>query len=188
MTAPAAFRLRLAADILSAGGVIAHPTEAVWGLCCLPDDEQAVQRVLDLKQRDPAKGLILVADSESRFAPLLEALSPVVRQQIRDSWPGPTTWVLPDPDGWAPALVRGKHDSVAVRVSDHSLTASLSRAVGSPIVSTSANPSSRAPAMNVWQARRYFGAAVDYYLNGATGGRSRPSTIVDARGGGVLRK
>lgn len=183
---PATYRLRRAADVLWSGGVVCHPTEAVWGLACLPGQLTAVQRIWDLKQRDPAKGLILVSDSAERFAPLLEGLPAEARQQVLASWPGPNTWVIPDLDT-IPVWIRGRFASVAVRVSDHPLTAALCRAADSVLVSTSANPAGAEPAVNQVQAQRYFARDVDYYLPGATGGLQQPTTIRDALSGEVLR-
>lgn len=183
-----AFRLRRAADILLGGGLIAHPTEAVWGLACLPHHPAAVARLLAVKQRHPAKGLILVAHSEHCFEPLLAGLPAAARQRLRDSWPGPVTFVVPDPAGWAPEWVRGAHDSVAIRVSGHPLTKALSEAVDGPIISTSANPAGALPARTALRARQYFGDALDYYLVGDTGGERRPSRIIDALSGDSLRE
>lgn len=181
------FRIKLAGDYLAAGGVVAHPTEAVWGLAALAESLEAVTRLLQLKQRDPAKGLIMVSDTPARFSALLAALPAKRRRAVLESWPGPTTWVVPDPDHLTPPWVRGGHDSVALRVSNHSLTAALCAAVDGAIVSTSANPTGGRPALQLWQARRYFGDRVDYYLGGETGGLRRPTTIVDALSGEVLR-
>ncbi len=186
MTSISQFRLRRAADLLQAGAVISHPTEAVWGLACLPSNAAAVARICQLKQRDPAKGLLLVADSIERVAPLLAGLSATRREAVLAAWPGPVTWVLPDVE-FASPWVRGRHASVAVRVSDHPLTVQLCRAVGSCLVSTSANPAGREPARSQYQAQRYFGAAVNYYLPGRLGGRTQPSCIRDALSGDILR-
>lgn len=188
MTSGSAFRLRRAADCLLTGGLIAHPTEAVWGLACLPHYPAAVARLLTAKQRHPAKGLILVAYDERCFDALLSPLPLTLRTRMREAWPGPVTFVVPDPDGWAPEWVRGAHNSVAIRVSKHSLTRELSRLVKGPLISTSANPAGAAPALTALQARRYFGGAVDLYLTGETGGETRPSRIIDALTGETFRE
>lgn len=188
MSSLSAFRIRRAADILLSGGLITHPTEAVWGLACLPRFPAATARLLDLKQRHPAKGLILVAHDARCFAPLIDPLPADVRQRMLGAWPGPVTFVVPDPHGWAAPWVRGSHDSVAIRVSGHSLTAALSRAVDGPLISTSSNPSGANPARTALKARQYFGERLDYYLVGETGGASRPSRILDALTGDAFRE
>lgn len=171
---------------LRAGGVIAYPTEAVWGLGCDPDDEAALERLLRLKARDPAKGVILVAASIAQFAPWLEGLTAAQRATLEASWPGPSTWLVPD-NGRAHALVRGDHDRVALRVSDHPLVIALCEAFGGPVVSTSANRAGEPPAMSADEIRRVFDDALDGVLEGALGGLARPSTIRDLATGQVLR-
>ncbi|MDR9438983.1 MAG: Sua5/YciO/YrdC/YwlC family protein [Halomonas sp.] len=178
--------LEPAVAALRAGGVIAYPTEAVWGLGCDPDNEQALTRLLRLKARDPAKGVILVAASIDQFAPWLEGLAIELHAPLASSWPGPTTWLVPD-NGRSQALVRGDHDRVALRVSDHPLVVALCEAFGGPIVSTSANRAGEPPAMSAEQVRATFGAELDHVLDGPLGGLERPSTIRDLVTGRVLR-
>lgn len=185
-TPPSLYRLRRAANILTVGGVVGLPTEAVWGLSCLPSDLNAVNKILALKQRDPTKGLLLVAESADRFAAVLNPLSDAVKKRIAQSWPGPTTWLVPDGD-WAPDWIRGDNRTVAIRVSKHPLVAALCQAADSCLVSTSANPAGREPARNQYQVERYFGAALDYYLPGQTGLRPQPSDIRNALTGEYLR-
>jgi L-threonylcarbamoyladenylate synthase len=175
-----------AARALRAGAVIAYPTEGVWGLGCDPLNRAAVERLLALKRRPVAKGLILIAAEAAMFEPLFYALSPAQRQQLDDSWPGPSTWIVPDPDHRAPAWIRGRHDSLALRVTAHPLASRLSRAFGGPIVSTSANPAGLAPALTAYAVRRYFGGLV-MIVPGETGGSKTPSTIRDLCSGRVLR-
>ncbi len=171
---------------LRAGGVIAYPTEAVWGLGCDPDDEAALTRLLRLKARDPAKGVILVAADIGQFAPWLEGLPLGQHAPLAASWPGPTTWLVPD-NGRALPLVRGAHDRVALRVSDHPLIAELCRAFGGPLVSTSANRAGEPPAMSAAEIHAIFGEELDAVLDGPLGGHDRPSTIRDLATGRVLR-
>lgn len=180
------YRLRYAADLLRAGGVVCHPTEAVWGLACVPENAAAVARICTLKRRDPEKGLLLVTDSVDRLQALLAPLPASRREAVLESWPGPYTWVIPDEE-FAPSWVRGRFSSVAVRVTDHPLTAALCKAVGGCLVSTSANPASLEPARSQQQAERYFAGAVNYYLPGRLGGRRQPSCIRDALSGDTLR-
>ncbi|SEL54139.1 L-threonylcarbamoyladenylate synthase [Halomonas daqiaonensis] len=171
---------------LRAGGVIAYPTEAVWGLGCDPDDDVALRRLLHLKARDPAKGVILVAASIDQLAPWLEGLPAEQQASLAASWPGPHTWLVPD-NGRSRALVRGDHDRVALRVSDHPLVVALSQAFGGPLVSTSANRAGEPPAMSAAEIRATFDDELDAVLDGPLGGLERPSTIRDLVSGRVLR-
>lgn len=171
---------------LRAGGVIACPTEAVWGLSCDPFDQSAVTRLLELKQRPLEKGLILVAADETQLEFLLQPLHTAARDTLRASWPGPNTWLVPH-RGAVPAWVSGEHDTVAVRVTAHRGMAQLCRAFGAPLVSTSANPGGAEPAVDANGVLKYFDTALDGWLPGELGDAARPSTIRDLASGRVIR-
>lgn len=173
--------------MLRDGGVIAYPTEAVWGLGCDPMHADAVQRLLALKQRPVEKGLILVAADLAQVQPWLDALPVARREAVLATWPGPVTWLLPDPDQRIPAWIRGHHQSVALRVSAHPQVQALSRAFGGLLVSTSANPAGLPPARTALDVHRYFGEAVDAMVPGETGGLDKPTAIRDALTGETLR-
>jgi L-threonylcarbamoyladenylate synthase len=181
------WQLAQAARTIRAGGVIAYPTEAVWGLGCDPWNIDAVQRILDLKQRPMEKGLIVVAGSVEQVRFLLDPLSRDQQQKALSYWPGPTTCLLPDVLHQIPQQVRGRHSSIAVRVSDHPLVRALCEAAGSPLVSTSANPAGRQPARYSWQVRRYFRNGLDRLVPGQLGGYRQPSKIIDIVSGQQLR-
>lgn len=185
-TLPQPWHLRRAAQLLHAGAVIAYPTEAVYGLGCDPLNAQAVMRLLDIKRRPIEVGLILIAADFSQVEAFLEPLSAPLRRKTFATWPGPVTWLLPArPD--VPIWLRGRHDSLAVRITAHAGCAALCRTFGGPLVSTSANPHGRDPARTALQVHRYFGASIDYLLPGPPGTRLRPSEIRDARTGRILR-
>jgi L-threonylcarbamoyladenylate synthase len=186
VTALNSWHIACAVRALRRGGVIAYPTEGVWGLGCDPHNQAAVRRLLALKGREPAKGLILVAAAIEQVQPLLDALPVARRVAVLQSWPGAVTWILPTTPG-IPRWITGKHSGVAVRVSDHLQLAALCKGFGAPIVSTSANPQGRPAARNVLAVRRYFRARLDYILPGRLGGRTRPSEIRDASNGRILR-
>lgn len=184
--AVSSLRLAVALRAIAAGGVVACPTEAVWGLSCDPESECAVRRLLQLKARPVEKGLILVAASESQLGFLLRDLPENQRSRLRDSWPGPHTWLVPH-RGRIQPWVYGAHDTVAVRVSDHPVVRSLCRAWGGPLVSTSANPGGSQPPRAAFQVRRYFGEQLDALLPGHVGGADRPSQIRNLANGALLR-
>lgn len=173
---------------LRRGGVVAYPTEAVWGLGCDPFDEAAVLRLLALKQRAVDKGLILVAATTAQFDGLLDwdALPPARRDAILASWPGPHTWVMPA-TARVPHWITGQHDSVAVRVSAHPVVVALCTGFAGALVSTSANPAG-APAPKTLDALDPgLRTGIDGLVAGATGGLDRATTIRDARSGAELR-
>lgn len=173
---------------LHRGGVIAYPTEGVWGLGCDPRDEAAVLRLLALKQRDVAKGLILIASSEAQLAPFIDTASLAASQlaEVRASWPGPNTWILPASKD-APRWITGAHDGIAVRVTAHPLVRGLCDGFGGALVSTSANIASEPSPRTRAELDPRIVAGVDAVTEGETLGRAQPSTIRDARSGVVLR-
>ncbi|HKK56581.1 L-threonylcarbamoyladenylate synthase [Marinobacter sp.] len=181
------FQLSLAVKTIHAGGVIAYPTEAVWGLGCDPWNIAAVNRILELKQRPEAKGLIVVAGSVDQIRFLLDYLPAEQQQKALGYWPGPYTCLLPDLQKQMPPEVRGRHSSIAVRVSDHPLVRALCNASGLPLVSTSANPAGRQPARHSWHVRRYFPTGLDRLVPGQPGGYRQPSKIIDIVSGQQLR-
>lgn len=181
------WQLSLAVKAIHAGGVIAYPTEAVWGLGCDPWSTDAVHRILELKQRPVEKGLIVVAGSVDQIRFLLDPLPREQQQKALSYWPGPYTCLLPDLLHQLPQQVRGRHSSIAVRVSDHPLVQALCEAAGSPLVSTSANPAGRQPARHSWQVRRYFPTGLDCLVPGQAGRYRQPSRIIDIVSGQQLR-
>lgn len=175
-----------AVNTLKNGGIIAYPTEAVWGLGCDPDNLDAVKRLLHLKQRPVEKGLILIAAAWDQLAPYLLALDTAMAARVLPTWPGPVTWLLPA-KATVPPELRGNHDTLAVRVTDHPQCMALCRQWGKPVVSTSANPAGKDPAYNLQQVQAYFGTQVDYYLPGNLGPQQMPSEIRDGRTGEIVR-
>lgn len=175
------------ARVLRGGGVIAYPTEAVWGLGCDPYNEEAVQRLLALKKRPVEKGVILVAANMLQIQPLLDLVDSESLARLNSSWPGPNTWLIPDPENIIPPWIKGKHSSVAVRVSAHPGIIEMCKAFGGPIVSTSANPSGAYPAKSLLRVSTYFGRELDYCLPGSLGDSAQPTRIQDLRDSRVVR-
>lgn len=176
-----------AARLIKEGAVIAYPTEGVWGLGCDPANEDAVTKILELKQRPVEKGLILVAGNLEQVAFLTDKLEKSYLELLLESWPGPNTWLLPDVDQLIPAWIKGKFDTVAVRVSDHPVVAALCGAFNGMIVSTSANPGSLPPALTQSQVENYFPQGVDFIVPGELGGQAGPSEIRDLMSQSLVR-
>jgi L-threonylcarbamoyladenylate synthase len=172
-----------AADVLLGGGVIAYPTEGVFGLGCLPDDEHAVLRLLRIKRRDPRKGLILIAADKSQLDDWIELDGGALPEADVSQ---PTTWIAPAKQHVSP-LVRGEHAGLAVRLTTNPTAAAICDAVASPIVSTSANVTGMPVARNRFVLRRQFGAAVDFIVPGDCGPAAGPSEIRDLATGTIIR-
>ena len=173
---------------LRGGGVIAYPTEAVWGLGCDPFDAAAVRRLLAIKQRDESKGLILIAASPMQMSPLIDAQAlPAERmRQVLATWPGPHTWLMPC-TATVPVWVRGAHATVALRVSAHPDVVALCEVFGGPLVSTSANLAGEEPARDADALAPALLERIDGVLAGRTGDLAAPTPIRDAATGAVLR-
>lgn len=178
--------LQQAARTVREGGVIAYPTEAVFGLGCDPLNAEAVERLIEIKGRSAAKGLILIAAEAQQLEPFLLPLPTRRRDEILATWPGPVTWVLPArPD--TPERLTGGRSTLAVRVTAHPLAAALCRVCDMPLVSTSANRSGEPPATTGREVEERLGGLVDYVVAGACGPERKPSTIRDGVSGAVLR-
>lgn len=175
----------LIASTLERSGVIAYPTEGVWGLGCLPSSGLAASRILRMKRRSMGQGLLLVAAHQSQFDRYLDGLPDAQREELAKHWPGPVTFLVPD-NGAAPAWIVGDHATLGLRVTAHPLVREICEAVG-PIVSTSANVSGRPAAQTALEVRRYFSGHVDLLVPGRLGGRSGPSEIRLLESGAVIR-
>jgi len=170
---------------LARGGLIAYPTESCYGLGCDPRNLRALKRLIALKGRSAAKGLLLIADHFKRLQPFMRPLAPADRDRLARSWPGPVSWVVPASSACLP-LLTGRRPTIAVRVTAHPGAARLCRGLGMALVSTSANTSGKKPAKTAAECRRIFGTRVRV-IAGRIGQRRRPSTLIDLATGTVLR-
>ena len=151
---------------------------------CLPSHLDAVRRLLDIKRRDPDKGLILIAARCEDLEPYIQPLDE--KQQAKLESPGePVTWLVPAAES-ASALLRGTHATQAVRITRHSLCCALCLEAG-PLVSTSANPEGVPPAKTSEEVDEMFGSTIDGIVEGPLGGASGPSEIRDLLTGQVIR-
>ncbi len=175
-----------AVTALRSGDLVAYPTEGVYGLGCDPFHEDAVMRLLTLKARPVEKGLILVAAELAQIEDLVDLGGVPTKARILSDWPGPVTWALPATER-VPLWIRGRFDTVAVRVSAHPVVRDLCRAFGGPLVSTSANPADQPPALDCKQVADYFSDQLAGCVIGELGGQPGPTPIFDARTGRALR-
>ncbi len=175
--------LRRAVSCLRRGEVLAYPTEGVWGLGCDPRQRRAFRKILRLKRRPQKKGVLLITGHQRHTYDYWQRDIPLCLDPAQ-YWPG-TTLVLPA-RARCPSWIRGRHRGIAMRVSAHPGVCRLSAAFGAAIVSTSANPAGKKPARSLRQVLRYFGGRVTI-LPARLGGQRRPSRILDARSGKLLR-
>lgn len=169
---------------LERGGVIAYPTESCFGLGCDPMNRKAVEKILRLKGRGAAKGLILIAANRRQLRPYASRAA-IEAAWDEGRWPGPVTWVLPA-SKTCPDWLTGGRGTVAVRITAHPGAARLCREAGMALVSTSANRTGGKPAKTWQQCQRLFGRRVRV-IKGEIGARKRPSTLIDLASGTILR-
>lgn len=180
-------RIDQAARTIQNGGVVAYPTEAVYGIGCLPHDEQGLQRIIRIKRRDARKGLIVVAAGIEQLEHLAAIPDSALTDGTLPGWPGPVTWVVAA-SRYASPLVTGGRSTIAVRVSDHPIVQRLCRRTGSALVSTSANFAGHPPAKSALEVRRAIGNELDFVLAGPLGRQQKPTEIRDLASGRILRR
>jgi len=184
------WQIRYAANIIRQGGVIAYPTESVYGLGCDPTNLDALSHLLALKQRPYQKGLIMVASRLEQVAPFLEPLSENIQTQIKTAIGQHITWLLPANDNVSELLCGkfpGGVKKVAIRITSFPLIKQLCDNLNSPIISTSANLSGKHMTYSPLQIRLQFKDKLDWILPGQLGQQKTPSEIRDAINGTVIR-
>lgn len=181
-------KITLCAKVINDGGVVICPTEGIYGFSASINNDKAILRIIDIKKRDEKKGLIVVSSSFEMLDGLIEInkLPPFIINNIKSSWPGHHTWILPCTDKVSQILTGGRN-SIAVRVSAFDTLKKLCDKVGSPIVSTSANISGYDPINTIEALHKSFGSDVDYILDMPCGGALKASTIHDALTNTIIR-
>lgn len=181
--------MKTAAEVFFQGGILAYPTEAVFGLGCDPDNQSAIEKLLSIKQRSADKGLILLAANYTQLLPYIDekAINSKQKENILSRWPNAITQVLPAKSNISP-LLSGKFDSIAVRITDHEDIIALCELTNKPIVSTSANLSGEPPAKTWQQVQTRLKHRVNHIIKGDTLGLDKPSTIIDGITGSVFRR
>ncbi|MGH8125442.1 MAG: L-threonylcarbamoyladenylate synthase [Rhodanobacteraceae bacterium] len=178
--------IEAAAALLHTGGVLAYPTEGVYGLGCDPDDRVAFERVFAMKRRPPEQGVLLIAASLEQAMPWIGDAPEAAFTRANAIWPGAHTFIFPRSPR-APEWIAGGHSGIALRVTAHAPSASLCRAFGGPIVSTSANRHGAPPAHSAADIGTIFGDEPDGVLDAPLGGLDRPTPITDAASGAIIR-
>jgi L-threonylcarbamoyladenylate synthase len=170
-----------AAGVLAAGGVVAYPTETVYGLAVDARSAAAVARLLALKGRDEGRGISVLVTDLAMAAPLL-ATSPTdeALRLARAFWPGPLTIVLAAAAG-VPAALLGPSGGIGLRCSSDEWARALVASFAAPLTSTSANVSGEAPARSAAEARAAFASAASppLVLDGGERRGTEVSTVVE---------
>lgn len=176
-----------AAEVIRSGGVVAYPTESCFGLGCDPRNIAAVRRILRIKRRQRAKGMILIADRYARLLPYMDlnAISDR-REAIYNSLLSRHTWLLPANKGVS-SWLRGCHATIAVRMTAHRTAARLCQLARTAIVSTSANRSGKRMLRSACAVLREFGDEVDFIVDERIGCARAPSIIRHFENGEIVR-
>lgn len=177
-----------ALETFQQGGVLAYPTESVFGLGCDPDNNQAIEKLLSLKSRPADKGLILLAGNYSQLLPYIDddQIPQDKRFAVLSRWPDGITQLVAKNINTS-ALLTGRFDKIAVRVTSQPDVVALCLATNKPIVSTSANLSGKSPAKTWQEIPHDLADQIDFIIKGKTLGFEKPSTIIDALSGEVIR-
>jgi len=177
--------LKQVAAHLKRGGVIAYPTESCYGFGCDPKNYQAIKRILQLKQRNKNKGMIVISSKLNYLEKLIMPLTIEELDYVNQYWPGAYSFVV-QVKPHLPANLTGKHRSLAVRVTRHKQVRQLSNYLHNALVSTSANKSGFRAIKTYRECLRQFGKQV-LVLPGKTLGAKKPSTIIQLSTRKVLR-
>lgn len=173
--------LEAAAQAIMRGGVIAFPTDTLYGLGCSLFDVAAVELVGKLKRRDARLAFISLIPEPSQADGLASSVNPVARRLIREFWPGPLSLIF-HAAPIVPGPVRGAGGTIALRCPRDTLSHALLQRFGGPVVSSSANLSGQPPAATAEEVVGYFGNQLDLVLDGGPRVGAVPSTLVDVSG------
>ena len=171
--------------MLLGGGTIAYPTESIYGLGCDPKNEVAVTKLLSIKNRSLDMGLILLGSSTRGIDNWLKISNQQMRTLLMPT-NKPTTYLIPVTQQ-APRWITGQHSSLALRISTMPIIKALTKMLGCPIVSTSANRHGKQPLQTKEQVQKEFSGLLDYIVEGDCGGFIKPSTIIDIVTGKEIR-
>jgi len=156
---------------------VVFPTETFYGVAVDAMNPRALDRLFELKGRDPGKPVALIAADLEMVARVVAAIPPAARRLAREFWPGPLTMVLPARPELSRALTN-REGGVGIRISPHPIALELVRRLGSPLTATSANLAGDAPARTLHEAWAAFGSRIAAYLDGGTLDAPLPSTVI----------
>lgn len=166
------------AALVKAGGVVAIPTDTLYGLAADPFNGPAVQRLFQIKRRDPERAIPLIAANAAQVRLTLGDLPRHAQRLAARFWPGPLTLVVAAPSTLAEGVADAR-GTVGVRVPGHPAVCAFAAACGVPLTATSANISGYPPTADPEEVVRQLGAELDGLLDAGLTTGGLPSTIVD---------
>lgn len=170
--------IRKAVGICLQGGVIAYPTETVYGIGGDPLRLDVIERIDQLKGRDPEKTFLLLVSSRIQWNAYVERIPAFAIPLIKKFWPGPLTLIFPA-SRMLPFRLTGEKGTIGLRESSDPICQALVAAFGKPLISTSANPSGKPPARSAQEVMAYFPQGLDLILDGGERRTFQPSTVLD---------
>ncbi|MBW5290970.1 MAG: TsaC protein (YrdC domain) required for threonylcarbamoyladenosine t(6)A37 modification in tRNA [Candidatus Ruthia sp. Asou_11_S2] len=176
------FQTRLAVSCLKTGGVISNPTDTIQGLTCLPKFESSMAKILQLKRRSSAKGLILLASDVRYFIDYVEDASLLGNITMGTQ---PTTYLLKANER-ASKLLTGGFDTIALRLTNNQLITNLCVATNSALVSSSANITSKRSATSILDLKKFFSDKLDFIISPKTY-NAQASKIINLQTGEKIR-
>lgn len=174
-------------SVVDNDGVFAYPTEAVFGLGCDPFSEDAVSKLLAIKQRPVEQGLIIIASQWHQVSDLILSVPANVLEQAYGTWPGPVTWLFPARPS-TPKWLTGDHNSIAIRMTAHPIALAICEVVDQAIVSTSANFAGQPPCKTEQEVADTFTDQLDLIIPGLVGDLENPTEIRDVLSGEIVRQ
>jgi L-threonylcarbamoyladenylate synthase len=170
--------LRQAIASLNCGDVIVFPTETVYGLGADALNPAAVEKVFQLKGRNPNSPIPVIVADQAMLQGVVEKIPPVARTLMEQFWPGPLTLVLPAAPGM-PKQLLNRTGGVGVRISSQLIATGLAQSFGRPLTATSANPSGQQAASTIEQAQNYFASDIEIFLDGGKLPSKTGSSVVE---------
>jgi L-threonylcarbamoyladenylate synthase len=169
---------KLAADIISNGGLIAFRTDTFYGLGADPLNEAAVDRIKTVKGRDEGKPILLLIAELEDLDPLVRSIPQLFARVAEEFWPGPLTIVMPaDPE--LPYGITEGTGTVGIRLPDDPKVRALVGECGGRLTATSANVSGSEPAKSCAEVQAYFSSGIDLIIDAGEVQATKPSTVID---------
>ena len=177
-------QLKKAATVIRKGGVVAYPTEGIYGLGCDPFNKAAVEALLALKKRDISKGLIVIGGNWQQLQSLTTTISASPLKKVLQA-SQPTTWLFPA-SAIVPQWITGNSSQIALRITTHPIAKALCK-LGGILVSTSANISTQMSANNAAEVKAIFGDRLAMIIDAPVGHLKKPTPIIDVVSNEIVR-
>ncbi|MCK9274677.1 MAG: L-threonylcarbamoyladenylate synthase [Syntrophales bacterium] len=165
--------------ILKKGGIVAYPTETIYGLACDSLNEKAVEKIFIVKGRNERMPIPIIVSDESQLSLMVKTIPPGARKLAGRFWPGGVTIVF-EASSVVPVSLTGGTGKIGIRISSNPVASLLARQLGSPITATSANRSGRPECITAAEVNESIGGRIDAIIDGGRTPGPPGTTVVDA--------